>query len=402
MSNYLADKSYLAVKPQTTPTTPIIPTNFVPLISESIRINPNYTVDRRMKGLDWKSDDILKGTKDIEGDIVIHGDPDNLGHLLNMTYAKGTTTGDANVGYTHPFTPGEGDSYSIEISRGAFAQRIWGARGDNLKLEFQDNKLVATVSIKALGQFYAASLAVALSGASTSIVFSTDSDPRPADGLVVGDIIRIVETAGTTVDVTLLTINADGKTVTFVSTPITAAVGQPVYLLAQTPSYANVKEPFYFGNTLVGIAATSALADTAAATKATATPCYNLITNLKNNLLSSPASGSIGPSVIMNQVKEADLEISRLFETPLQWQKWIEYVKQAVTFITTGRFIKTDLTTSELLTVKFHKVKLASNEQPLDVGQYLFDKQKFDALYDSDDAKTIEIGLINRTAGTSY
>lgn len=400
--NYLANKSYLAVKPQAAATTPIIPTNFIPLISESIRVNPNYIADRRMKGLDWKSDDILKGTKTIEGDIVIHGDPDCLGHLLNMTYLKGTTTGDAAVGYTHPFTPGEGDFYSIEISRGVFAQRIFGARGDNLKLEFQDNKLVVTASIKALGQFYTASVGVALAGASTSLIFSTDSDLRPADGLCVGDVLRIVETAGTTVDVTLLTVNADGKTVTFVSTPITAAVGQPVYLLAQTPSYANIKEPFYFGNTLVGVALTSALADTAAAAKATATPCYNLTTNFKNNLLSASASGSTGPSVIMNQVKEADLDISRLFETPVQWQRWIEYVKQAVTFITTGRFIKSDLSTSEKLTVKYHKIKLASEEQPLDVGQYIFDKQKFDALYDSGAAKTIEIELVNRTAAISY
>jgi len=401
--NFLADKSYLALKPQSVSTTPVIPTHFTPLVSESIRVSPNFTADRRMKGLDWKSDDLLKGSRSIEGDIVIYGDPDNLGHILNMFYAKGSTTGDAANGYTHPFTVGDGKSYCLEISRGEFAQRIYGVRGEDLKLEFDDNKLKATLAIKGLGQFYTASLAIALTGAGmTTAVLSTDYDLRPSDGLVAGDVIRIVETAGTTVDVTLLTVNADGKTVTFASTAITAVVGKAVFLKAQTPSYSALAEPLYFGNTLAGISDTSANADTAAATRATATPCYNLSMEFKNNLLAESASGATGPSVLLNQVKEAAIEVSRLFTDPTQFQKWLENIKQAITVIITGRFIKSDLTTSELLTMKFHKTKLMDNEEPLEVGAYIYDKQKLEALYDSGDAKAIEISLVNRTAGTDY
>lgn len=403
MTNFLADKGYLAVKPQSATTTPVIPTKFIPLVSESVRVNPNLLADRRIKGLSWKSDELLKGSRQIEGDLVVLADPDALGHLFNMIYLKGTTTGNAGDGYTHPFTVGEGKSYSIEISRGDFAQRIWGVRGENLRLEFEENKMKATMSIKGLGQFYSASLAVALTGAGmTSIVFSTDYDLRPSDGLVVGDVLRIVETAGTTVDVTILTINADGKTVTFASTAITAAVGQPVFLKAQTPSFGTVAEPLYFGNTLVGVSPTSALADTAAATRATATPVYSFLTDFKNNLLSAPATGYTGPAVLLNQVRESSLEISTLFSDPTVYQKWIESVKKAVTLIATGRFIKSDLTTSEKLTVKFHKIKAITNEEALDVGQYIFDKQTYEALYDSVDAKAIEVEVVNRTAGTDY
>jgi hypothetical protein len=401
MSNFLADKSYLAVKPQSAATTPVIPTTFIALVSESIRVNPSYMADRRLKGLDWKSDELLKGPRKIEGDLTIYADPDALGHMLNMTYAKGSTSGSAGDGYTHPFTPGDGKSYSLEISRGAFAQRIYGARADNLKIDFQDNKMVATVSVKALGQFYTASLGLALSGSVTTLVFSTDYDLRPTDGLVVNDVIRLVKDSGT-VDLTILTINADGKTITFASTSITAAAGNAIFLLAQTPSYGTQLEPFYMGNTLVGVGATSSAADTAAAARTTATPSYNVVTNFKNNLLDAPASGATGPSVLLNQVKEADLELHTLFADPTLYQKWLENVKQAVTMITTGRFIKTDLTTSELLTVKYHKVKTMTDEEPLDVGQYIFDKQKYEALYDSGDAKSIEISLVNRTAGTAY
>lgn len=392
--NYLADKSYLAVKPQTAPGTPVIATKFFPLISESIRVNPNFVADRRLKGLDWKSDELLKGPRMIEGELEIYADADALAHVLNMLYDLTGTTGDASVGYTHSFAPGEGQSYSIEIPRGDFVQRIWGARADNLKLEFRDNKLVAVVSVKALGQFYTASLAVALTGPGmTSAVLKTDYDLRPTDGLKVGDMIRV---GG--VDVTLTSVNANGTTVGFASTSITASIGDPVFLLAQTPTFGTAREPLYFGNSLVGVGATESAATTAAGAKATATPCYNFSANFKNNLLDAPASGSTGPSVLLNQVKEADVEISRLFENPTQYQKWIEFVKQAVTFIATGRFIKSDFTTSEKLTVKYHKVKLVTNEEPLEVGAYIFDRQKFEALYDSGDAKAVAIELIDRVA----
>jgi len=386
------------MKPQGVASVPEIPDIFAPLVSESIRLNPNFTADRRMKGLDWKSDELLKGNRTIEGDLVIMADPDTLSHLLNMTYLKGETTGSLADGYTHPFTPGDGKSYVLEIPRGSYAQRIWGAKGDNLKVSFQDNKMIATISIKALGQFFTASIATALTGAGmTSVVLSTDYDLRPTDGLKVGDTIIV---GG--VDIVLTSVNADGKTLGFGAIAVTAAIGDPLYLKAQTvdsTALAALSEPLYMGNTLAGIAATSALADTAAGAKATATPCYNLSVNFKNNLLDAPASGSTGPSVLLNQVKEAELELSRLFETPQQYQKWIENKKQAITTITTGRFIKTDLTTSEKFTVKLHKAKLTTHEDPLDVGQYIFDKQKFEALYDVTDSKSVEIEIVNKTSG---
>lgn len=396
--NYLSDKSYLAVKPQSVATTPVIPSKFIALVSESIRVNPNLVADRRMKGLSWKSDELLKGSRAIEGDIVVLADPDALGHLFNMVYAKGSSSGSAPDGYTHPWTVGEGKSYSFDIPRGIYAQRIWGARGENLKLEFVDNKMQATISIKALGQFYSASVALALTGAGmTSLVFSTDYDLRPADGLVIGDTIMV---GG--VEVVLTSVNVDGKTVGFASTAITAGVGDAVYLKAQTPSFGTIPEPFYFGNTLVGVAATSALADTAAAARTTATPIYQFSSEFKNNLLSAPATGYTGPAVLANQVREAQLVLKQLFVNPTLFQKWIEYVKQAVTVIATGRFIKSDLTTSESLTIKYHKVKSTNTESPLQVGEYIYDTQNMEVLYDSADGMAIEITLVNRTVGTDY
>ncbi len=319
-----------------------------------------------------------------------------------MVYLKGSTTGNAGDGFTHPFTVGEGDNYSLEVSRGAFATRIWGVRGDSLRLEFQDQKMMAVVAVKALGMFSTASLAAVLTGSVTSLVLSLANDLRPSDGLVIGDVIRITLTSGSTVDVTLTAVDADGKTVDFTSTPIEATAGLPVYLLAQNPSYTSLQDPFYLGGTLVGVGVDDTAADTAAASAATATPVYDLVFNFINNLLDAPTTGRQGFGALLNQVREGNIELSRLFESPSQVQKWIENVKQAITVIVSGKHIKTDFSTRELLTIRCYNVKLINNEEPLTVGEYVFDKQTIEMMYDDGDSKAVTIDLVNRTDGANY
>ena len=62
----------------------VIPTNFVPLISESIKTVQNFTPDQRLKGRSWGANDLLKGARSQEGEINVEADPDALGHFLNM------------------------------------------------------------------------------------------------------------------------------------------------------------------------------------------------------------------------------------------------------------------------------------------------------------------------------
>jgi hypothetical protein len=393
--NYLADKSYLAIRPQNVAGRATIPSVFAPLISEGVRVNPNLAADRRIMGLDWKSDELLKGPRVIEGELKFFADPDVLAHILNMVYSKVSTTGNASDGYVHTFEPGDGKSYTIEISRGDYAQRIFGVRGDQVVLGFEDNKLTAAITIKALGQFYSASLAVALTGAGmTQLVLSTDYDLEPNKGLRVGDTLIIGST-----EIEITSVDADGKTIGFDATSITASIGDPVFLKAQTPTYGTKREPLYLGNTLVGFGDDETEASVNAASRSLATPCYDMEITLKNNLFDSPASGSTGPSVLLNQVKEAQISLSRLFEDPTEYQRFIESVKKAMTSITTGRFIKSDLTTSEKLTVKFYKVKMTNNEEPLEVGSHIMDNQTFEALYDPDEDAAVSIELINRVSG---
>ena len=398
--NYLGSKSYLAMKPEATAGTPVKPTVFCPLVSESIRSVIGLAPDRRMKGLDWKSDDLLAGDRKHEGDIVIFADGDNLGHFLNMTYLKGTTSGGA-TGYTHPFTVGTPKSYTIEIQKGPYAQRYFGVRADQLKIEFVDQKMQATASIKSMGQFSVAQLKEALSGSVTSLKLSSAYDMKPNTGLAVGDVIVVIGDDGNGVEATLTSVNVDGETVGFSAVTVTGAIGNRVYLKAQTPSYTGIVAPFFLGDTLIGVGADNATALSNAGAKATATGMYQFAFTLKNNLLDAPASGSKDPFQLLPQTREAEITTRRLFEDETQHKAWLNSIKQAITMIATGEEISAG-GTHESLTVKFHKVKLTTNEETLELDALIFDSQTFEVLYDSTDGYAIEISLINKTAGTDY
>jgi len=398
--NYLTDNSYLALKVETTPGTAVTPNIFIPLVSENIKSDVAYKADRRMKGLSWKSDDLLQGERKHEGDIVIYADADSLGHFLNMTLLKGTTTG-SSTGYTHPFTVGEPDSYTIEIQKGPFAVRYFGVKADSLRLEFEDGLLKATASIKAMGQFSVATLKENLSGSVTSLKLAHNYDDKPNTGLVVGDTITLKLDSGAYQDIVITSVNTDGETIGFGALSITATAGNPIYLKAQTPSYTGLSKPLMKGNTLVGIASTSALATTNAGAKATATPIYDLIIDIKNNLFDAPATGSKDPYQLLTQLRESQITISRLFESEDQRQKWLDMTKQAITIITLGSVISGG-STKEQLTIKFHKVKLLENNYTAELGSLIQEDQSFEVLYDSTDAMALEVSLVNKTAGTSY
>jgi len=398
MNSYLGSKSYLAVKPEATAGTAVIPTNFIPLVSEAIRSVLNYAPDRRMKGLDWKSDDLLAGDRKHEGDVVIFANADSLAHFLNMTYLKGTTTGSA-TGYTHPFTVGSPDSYTIEIQKGIFAQRYFGVKADQLKLDWVDQKMQITASIKAMGQFSAGVLKVGLAGAVTALKLSSAYDMKPNAGLVVGDTICVELNTGLYQDVVLTSVNADGETLGFGSLSITADAGKKIYLKAQTPSYTGQLKPLMLGDTLIGVGADSTTATTNAGAKATATGMYGFSFTLKNNLLDAPASGSKDPFQLLPQTREAEITSRRVFENEAQHVAWLNMTKQAITMISTGEEIAVD-GNHESFSIKFHNVKLTTNEEPLEVDSLIFDNQTFEVLYDATDGYAIEITVINKTAGT--
>ena len=394
--NYIGEQSYLAIKPESTPGVAVVPTIFIPIVEADMKTVVNHEPDRRMKGISWKSNGMLRGNRSHEGTITLLGDPDTMGHVLNMLMTKGSTTGDAD-GYTHPFTVGNGDSYTFDIKKGNHVQRFFGVYIEEVAMEFADGQLQVTLTVKAMGQFSVASVGVALSGSVTELILDDQYDISPNRGLVVGDVITV---GG--VDLTLTSVDADGITVGFSSTAVTAAVGLPVLLKPQTVSFSTLQDPFYFGNLLVGFGADTSAAATAAGARSTATPCYDMKLTFKNNLFAQNGTNRMDPVQIIPRTKEAQISLKQLFTGVEQKQAWLDRSKQALTLVFFGKYIKSDFTTQEKLTLTFNHVKLLENNNEIKVGEMVVDDESFEVLYDNSDGQAMAASLINRTAGTVY
>lgn len=395
--SYLANQQYIAIKPETTENTAVIPDLMLPLISENVTSDLGRARDQRMSGVDWDGTDLLKGRRTHAGTIEFYVGVRTLGHLFNMLYNLTGTTGDAANGYTHSFSPGDPDSYTIEISKGLYAKRYFGCKIDNLSLTFDDNKLKATANIRAAGQFSVSTLDGALSGEVSELDLAQNYDLNPNEGLVVGDVIVVGET-----ELTLTSVDSGGTTVGFDATSITASDGDPVYLKKQTYSAATLPNILLEGNCLVGFGSDESTATSNAGSKTTATAVEDLEIEFNNNLFEQPASGSNDPVKIIPTTKSASVTLSKLFENTEQVQKWLDKSKQALTIIITGDYIASDRSTDEKATIKLHNVKLNPNQNSLNYGDYIHDEQTFDALYDNSDGKAVAISIVNKQEGSEY
>jgi len=392
--NYISDLSYLAIKKETSEGVAVIPDTFLPLESADIKTILNNEPNQRMFGVDFESVEASQGERKQEGQIKIWADPDTIGYIFDMFMKKGADSGNANDGYTREFTPEDPNTYTIDIPKGPYAQRFFGVKGDELNLIFEDAKLKAEGNVKTMGQFSASSLLEALTGAGmTSLKLNQEYDLEPTRGLVAGDVLVV---GG--VDITIVSLGADGFTVNFGSTSVTASIGDPVYLKKQDCSQSAIQKPFFFGDVLVGFGADASAAETAAGSKTTATPVHELKINFKNNLLNDNSSQERDVSKLLPQTKMIDVEIKQLFETVEQHMNWLELTKQGLCIIMRGRTINKATPTRNQLKITLHKAKIMEGEEPLEKGSYIFDQQTLKGLYDIGDGKAITVELINETA----
>jgi hypothetical protein len=399
MSYYKSDQGYLAIGVQADIDTPVIPDVFIPLLEEDISSDPNNERVDQIVSKNWKSNLILQGNRTNGGTIKINADPENLGHLLNMTIKKGTTTGDTN-GYTHPFTVDEGDYYTVEILKGNYVHRLVGCRVKKLSLSFDNGKMQAEAELIAKSKFNYGTLKTALTGVGmTEVVFDEEFDPEPCKGLVAGDVIQ-VWSSGVATDVTVATVSADYKSITCASTTVTASAGALITLKEQTPVYSTLQRPFRFGQMLVGIGANEVAATAAAGSYATATPVDELTFEFDNATEEHHSSGDNDP-LLLNGVPDANVKIKKLFETADDIQQWNDIAKKAITIIITGDEIGSGGTYASF-TLKLYNVKPSKASNKISVGDYVYDETEFFVEYDDTAEKAVEATLVNAHDGSDY
>ena len=400
MSNFLADKSYLAIGKQTAQFVAVKPSVFVPIIEEGIKTDQKNTRVKQIVGIGYESSKVLAGEREHSGSVTIQCDPDTLGHILNLIGSKLATTGDATVGYTHTFDMlSDSKFYTFEVLRGNAVFRFVNVKIDKIEFSFKDGYLEAKIDIVAGSQFSTATLKTALTGAGmVAVAMKSDYDQHPASSLVAGDVIQLW-TAGVATDVIVATVAADGSGITCLSTAVTASVGALITLKPQTASYATLLKPFKAGKAVIGFGTDNTASTTAAGAYATATPVDEIKLEINKGLISRHSTGSEDP-IVLSGIPDASLSVKKLFETATEQQAYLDTAKKACTLIITGEDVTAGYPTK--VQIVLYNIVPKKLDNKLKKGEYIYDEADYTVEYDNTAAKVMDIVLINKTAGTAY
>src|ERR1035437_3506829 len=231
---------YLGLVKETVAGTALTPTDYIPLIDETLVTNINMGTSEVAVGQRYKDYASFAGVRDHLGDITTVLEPNTAGKLFDMLLTQGSPTGAGP--YTHPFTLGLSNSYTLDVNAGGdIVFRFFGAQAEEISPVFAGDEIQAKLKISALGSFSVRTLSGIPTGTGPyTMVFDATYDAAPTTGLVVGDLIRVTKAAGTTIDCTVATV-VGGTSITTTTDVTSAALGDFVSLRPATPSYTNLQ-----------------------------------------------------------------------------------------------------------------------------------------------------------------
>jgi hypothetical protein len=395
----LANMGHLALKLEAAKGTPLTPDTFVPLYSEDVAINVNLDEDSPIVGIREARYQSFLGQEDYQGSIKILAEPKTLPHFLNMLLKKGSTSGNATTGYTHPFTLGDSvKSYTIEFLKGNIPFRFFGVEAKSIAPSYEDNKMVLDVGISALGCFSTVKIK---SATGTTVVLEDGERPDPTKGLTTSDSLRLYDVSGGTYeDVTISNIAADGKTLTVSTVAGTYIEGDIAWLAPLTASYTIVA-PFSWGRTQFQFGADAATALAASQTRVEKDSSWNLLNALEEEA-GAKRSGSFRPAALVRTHGDIEVNIKKFFKDGQDLNRFLQHLSHALVIKhLSPAHAGTDLTEAELrITVNEYNIK--ENSVPLNTGEIIYNNLTLSPKYKTADTQMFDVKVINSLAGATY
>ena len=388
MPTRLANLGYLAIKKQSSKDTGVIPDKYVPLYSESFNTMVNLDADSPIAGNKAKTFQHIQGVRHHMGEVQVLAEPNTAGYFFDMFLKKGSTTG--SNPYTHPFTldpATDPNAYTVDICKGQVVYRFIGVECYEIGHEYDENKMLLNLSLAARKSFIAREVA---SLASDTITFKTNYDPTPTAGIVAGDLMRLHLAAGTTVDLTVLSVDS-ATAITFTTTPTGAADGDTVTLRPATPSFSLVT-PFLWSKTQFRFGANATAALSATHTPLQSGSAWTLQHELEENE-GAKRSGSFDPVELVRAQGDGELKIKIRFDDPHDMNKFLSVQKRACVirhFSGTGDIHE--------LRVTLNNLKFEENPVELNTGEIVYAEGALKPEYDSSDAQLFDVKVINAVA----
>lgn len=236
------------------------------------------------------------------------------------TLTKGSGTGDSTITFsaavnTTVFWPlglstTNPKSYTIDISYVDIVVRYWGVEASKIVPNLNNNETQLKVSVTGLGSFAGRQIASVSGSGPYTITFTTDYDPNPSKGLVVGDLIRVFKVGGGTIDATVASV-VNGTQIT-TSTNVSAAAAGDVLFLRPATIALNLLPTFLASDTEWCFADTAADAMSATFTPVELASTWELDHNMNNDKGES-RYGSRDPASIIRTTGNYAVSVKKTF-----------------------------------------------------------------------------------------
>lgn len=373
----------LGLAKQTGPLTVATPTVFAPYYSTSMASDPNLTADTPASGSKFKTFQTTQSVRKHGGTVTVMAEPNTAARWFDMLATKSSTTGAGP--YTHTFGADantDPNFYTMDLLVGSQVIRYFGVAASKLVIGWQGEKMQFQPTLSALGSFYGREIA---SVSTTTIVLKTDYDPNASLGLVVGDLVRVVKTDGSSkLDTTIASINADGVTVVLGASAAAFATGDMLVLRPQSVALSLIT-PFILPKTHYFFAADST---TALTNSATATNQTQLETGMTLEIMhdftandGEKRSGSFDPASLVRGRYGAALKTKQYLDATVGIKNWNAMNKQAFLMRSYA-----GSTNQYELRVGLNDIRIKSKLTPLTPGGIVFQEDDFIPNYDQNDA----------------
>lgn len=391
-------RSYVAIKKEATAGTAVIPTNFVYVEDESLKSMFKSEVVPVSANSRSENYFLVAGENEAPtGDLTIPIQADTIGYFLAAMMGAPATTGPTDTtAYTHAFTSGSSGTIgtcTIEVgnSDAGYARRYCGARVGGLRVSQKSNVWYATLTPMARYSFVNAVVVGSMLAGATTCELDTNS------GLAVGDVIKLGFLTANEENATLLTVNANGTTVTFNATSNTHADGVMVVLANRTPSYSTATPQYQwmggtttkYGTTLGGVAAATRFRNFNLEFAQKLVPEYN-------------PSGTTDFSRYPRQIHVSTYGGTASFAIPHEDLTFQNYFRKrtdiALEMVTTGSVVTGASTAVDTLKFQIPKFRITDDPIPLGGNDIVSEQIQGMFQYSTSDAFDLKVTLINAIA----
>ena len=387
----LFNPGYVGFAVETTPGTALTPTDFGQAYDFAIKTMRNFEELQPAAGNVYGTQQVVGGLRSHTGDATLIFEPNTAEKLVAMMLSQSSRTGAGP--YTGVYIPGAGNpvgkTYTIEVSDGVTAHRYFGCQISKLVGSFSNNEVQIKPSISALGSFTNRAI-TSVTGTSPYVINldTTNYDPNPANGIVVGDIMQIYQVSGgTTINFTVTAVT--GTSISTTTNVSAAASGDIVRLRALTPTY-NMLPPVLWSNTQFCFGATAAAALSATPVRVDQGSTWELDFDFKD-ANGEHRSGGQDPATLLRKPAKAVLNIKQFFRNDTEIENYNQLTKTACVV---RHYVYSGANTYEFR-ITFNNIKTNDPIPSFKAGEINYSEIKYIAQYDTTDGQAFAVTTVN-------